>query len=138
LVAGCSKHLVGPIGPAVDTPLLERWMHGMVNNKGWYQCSQSLSTDNQCIDQELCNLIDKQLKLTYALVNQFYRYHDDRTVYLTNFNCNFHNYVAPDLCIGYQYLNLGYILISPLVVSHAIHSSFKYGSTLLGYVSFYS
>jgi len=45
-------------------------------------------------------------------------------------------YLAPDLCIGYQYLSLGCIQISPLVVSHTMHSSFKDDSTLLGRTSF--
>jgi len=46
------------------------------------------------------------------------------------------DYVAPDLCIGYQYLSLGHIQTSPLVVSHTMHSSFKYDSTLFGHASF--
>jgi len=41
-------------------------------------------------------------------------------------------YVALDPCIGYQYLSLSRIQISPLVVSHTMHLSFKYNSTLLG------
>ena len=45
-------------------------------------------------------------------------------------------YLAPDLCIGYQYLSLGCIQISLLVVSHTMHSSFKDDSTLLGHTSF--
>ena len=45
-------------------------------------------------------------------------------------------YLAPDLSIGYQYLSLGHIQISPLVVSHIMHSSFKYDSTLLGHAPF--
>jgi len=71
---------------------------------------------------------------TYALVNQFYRYHDDKK---TNFKANTIDYdVAPDLCIGYQYLSLGYIQLSTLFVSHFIHSSFKYDSTLPGHAAF--
>jgi len=45
------------------------------------------------------------------------------------------DYVAPDLCIGCQYLNISHILISPLVANHTIHSSFKYNSTLLEYLN---
>jgi len=48
---------------------------------------------------------------------------------ITNFNCNFLNYyntidynVALDLCIGYQYLSLCCIQISPIVASHTMHS----------------
>jgi len=45
-------------------------------------------------------------------------------------------YLASDLCFGYQYLSLGHIQISPIVVSHTMHSSFKYDSTLLSRTSF--
>jgi len=38
------------------------------------------------------------------------------------YNYNFLNPIDYVLCIGYQYLNLGHILISPLVVNHDLSS----------------